>query len=67
MVIATPMGTTLEIAVGCQGCNFNIGGENLKIDLAILDIQDFNVIIGMDFLFVHEARIDCKNKMVSLL
>ena len=44
-----------------------MGGENLKIDLAILDIQDFDVIIGMDFLSVHEDKIDCKNKIVSLL
>jgi len=44
-----------------------MGGENLKIDLAILDIQDFNMIIGMDFLSVNEAKIDCKSKIVSLL
>jgi len=38
MIIATPMGKTLETVIGCQGCMLDIGGENLKIDLAILDI-----------------------------
>jgi len=38
MVIATPVGTTLETAIGYQGCIFSMGGENLKIDLAVLDI-----------------------------
>ena len=46
---------------------FHYGGENLKIELAVLDIQDFDIIIGMDFLSIHEAKIDCKNKTVSLL
>jgi len=67
MTIATPMGKTLETAIGCQGCLFKMGEENLKIDLVVLDIQDFDVIIGMDFLSIHEAKIDCKNKAVSLL
>ena len=47
--------------------NFKVGGENLKIDLAVLDIQDFDVVIGMDFLSIHEAKVYCKNKTVSLL
>ena len=45
MVIATPMGTTQETLIGCQRCIFNMGEENLKIDLAVLDIQDFDIII----------------------
>ena len=45
MVIAASVGTTLEIVIGCQGCIFSMGGENLKIDLPVLDIQDFDVII----------------------
>ena len=61
------MGKTLEITIGYQGCIFDMGGENLKIDLVVLDIQDFDVIIGLDFLSIHEAKIDCKNKPVSLL
>ncbi|XP_052172232.1 uncharacterized protein LOC127788161 [Diospyros lotus] len=66
MVIATPMGSTLRTTVGCRGCIFNMGGENFKIDLVVLDIQDFDIIIGMDFLSLHEAKIDCKSKTVSL-
>ena len=53
--------------IGYQGCIFNMGEENLKVDLPILDIQDFTAIIKMDFLSVHEAKIDCKSKIVSLL
>ena len=53
MVIATPMGTTLETAVGCQECIFSVGGENLRIDLAVLDIQDFDMIIGIVICISH--------------
>ncbi|XP_052197382.1 uncharacterized protein LOC127804547 [Diospyros lotus] len=66
MVIATPMGSTLRTTVGCHGCIFNMGGENFKIDLVVLDIQDFDIIIGMDLLSLHEAKIDYKSKIVSL-
>ncbi|XP_052193780.1 uncharacterized protein LOC127802126 [Diospyros lotus] len=66
MVIATPMGSTLRTAVGCRECNFNMGSKSFKIDLVVLDIQDFDIIIGMDFLSLHEAKIDCKSKTVSL-
>ncbi|XP_052198240.1 uncharacterized protein LOC127805518 [Diospyros lotus] len=66
MIIATPMGLILETTVGCQGCKLDMGGESFKINLAVLDIQDFDMIIGMDFLSVHEAKVDCKNKTVSL-
>ncbi|XP_052187706.1 uncharacterized protein LOC127798285 [Diospyros lotus] len=66
MVIATPMGSTLRTAVGCRECIFSMGSESFKIDLVVLDIQDFDIIIGMDFLSLHEAKIDCKSKTVSL-
>ena len=36
------------------------------MDLILLEIQDFDVILGMDFLTKHNATMDCKAKMVSL-
>ena len=54
------MGTTIETMMGCHRCIFTMGGEDFEINLALLDIQDFDVIIGMDFLSLHDAKIDCK-------
>ena len=66
MIVATFMGITIEMAIGCCGCNLKLGGEDFRMDLALLEIQDFDLIIGMDFLLLHSAKINCKGT-VSLL
>ena len=39
--------------------------RELSIDLVILDMVDYDVILGMDFLSKYGATIDCKAKVVS--
>ena len=39
--------------------------RELSADLVILDMIDYNVILGMDFLSKYEVTIDCKTKTVS--
>ncbi|XP_062113049.1 uncharacterized protein LOC133824194 [Humulus lupulus] len=41
-----------------------IGGRELYVDLILLDLYDFDVILGMDFLSKYGASIDCKRKKV---
>ena len=36
-------------------------------DLIQFDLSDFDLILGMDWLSVHQAKIDCGNQMVSLI
>ena len=36
-----------------------IGGQEFLADLILLDIHDFDVILGMDWLSKHHATIDC--------
>ena len=42
-----------------------ISERELSADLVILDMIDYNVILGMDFLSKYEATIDCKARVVS--
>ena len=37
----------------------------MQVDLVPLTIQDFDVILGMDWLGKHHATIDCYNKIVT--
>jgi hypothetical protein len=37
----------------------------LQVDLVLLTIQDFDIILGMDWLGKHHANMDCYNKIVT--
>ena len=39
-----------------------ISGHKLCVDLIMLKLQDYDVILGMDWLSKHHAKIDCKKK-----
>ncbi|KAL5583067.1 hypothetical protein UlMin_015509 [Ulmus minor] len=42
-----------------------ISEKELSVDLVVLDMVDYDVILGMDFLSKYGATIDCKAKVVS--
>ena len=52
-----------RVFLGCEVC---IEDEILLVDLVELEILEFNVIWGMDWLFGHHAVLDCFNKVVTL-
>lgn len=39
-------------------------GHAIVMDLIIIDMPDFNMILGMDFLSKYEAKINCRKKIV---
>ena len=43
-----------------------LGGQELQADLVALDMRDFDVGLGMDWLFRHRATLDCYKKEVKL-
>ena len=43
-----------------------IGGQEFLANLILLDIHDFDVILGMDWLSRHDATVDCYRKEVRL-
>ena len=42
-----------------------VSERELSVDLVVLDMIDYDVILGMDFLSKYRATIDCKAKVVS--
>ena len=42
-----------------------ISKRELSVDLVILDMIDYDVMLGMDFLSKYEAIIDCKARVIS--
>ena len=48
-----------------QGCELEISGTLLTVDLRIMDMSEFYVILGMDWLTVYKVVIDCECKRVT--
>ena len=48
----------------CQYSPVFVEGRCLSADLVVLDLTDFDVILGMDWLSTHGATLDCRDKVV---
>jgi hypothetical protein len=64
-VISSPGGPTLFSHSRLWGCDIRVGDRVLPADLIVLDIHDFDVILGMDWLEENFANIDCRTKVVT--
>ena len=62
----TPVGEVYLINRVFLGCEVCIEDEILLVDLVELEILEFDVILGMDWLSAHHAVLDCFNKVVTL-
>ena len=64
-VISSPGGPTLFSHSRLLGCDIRVGDRVLPANLIVLDIHDFDVILGMDWLEENFANIDCRTKVVT--
>ena len=46
--VSSPLGTRVRIDQICRDCELEISGILLTVDLRVMDISDFDVILGMD-------------------
>ena len=65
MVVSLPTGDSLIADRVYMGCRVIIEGHEFMANLVLLDIQDFDVILGMDWLSQHHATMDCFRKEVK--
>ena len=49
----------------CRDCGLEISGILLYVDLRVMDMSEFEVILGMDWLTAHRVIIDCDRKRVT--
>ena len=49
----------------CRGCELEISGILLIVDLRAMDMSGFDVILGMDWLIAHRVVIDCDCRRVT--
>ncbi|KAA0065587.1 ty3-gypsy retrotransposon protein [Cucumis melo var. makuwa] len=57
--VSTPSGEVLLSKEKIKACRVEIANHVLDVTLLVLDIRDFDVILGMDWLSANHASIDC--------
>ena len=57
--VSSPLGTKARIDRICPGCELEISGILLTVDLRVMDMSEFKVILRMDWLTAHRVAIDC--------
>ena len=62
--VSSSLGIRLSVDMICQGCELEIFGILLTVDLRVIDMSDFDVILGMDWLTAQQVIIDCDHSRV---
>ena len=65
LYVSSPQGIKERIRMICRGCELEISGTLLTVDLRIIDMSEFNVILGMDWLTAYRVVIDCEHMRVT--
>ena len=62
LIVATPMGVSVVTSKMLRDCLVMIGYREMPVDLVLLDLKDFDVILGMDWLASYQVFVDCFGK-----
>ena len=62
--MATPLSDELKTDIFFPSCPVLVECRELLADLVLLDVINFEVILGMDGLAQHYASLDCRGKVV---
>ena len=66
LYVNSPLGTGVSIDQICRDCELEISGVMLTVDLRVMDISNFDVILGMDcWLMAHRVVIDCDSRGIT--
>ena len=64
LYVSSPIGTRVRIDKICRNYELKILGILLTVNLRVMDISDFDVILGMDWLTAHRVVIDCDSRRI---
>ena len=65
--MSSPIGIRERIRMICRGCELEISGTLLTVDLRIMDMSEFDAILGMDWLTAYRVVIDCERSRVTAI
>ena len=64
--MSSPLGTRVSVDMICRNCELEIFRILLTLDLRVMDMSDFDVILGMDWLTEHRVVIDCDRRRITI-
>ena len=59
LIITTPIEDFVMTSRMLRECLVMIGYREMPVDIVLLNLQDFDVILGMDWLASYHVSIDC--------
>ena len=65
LYVSSPLRIRARIGMICRGCELEISGTLLTVDLRIMDMSEFDVILGMDWLTAYRVIIDYEHRRVT--
>ncbi|XP_039017985.1 uncharacterized protein LOC120149169 [Hibiscus syriacus] len=66
MVVTNPLGNSARVRQVCRVCPIWIQGIEFPVNLMELPFDEFEVILGMDWLYHYYANVDCRVKRVQI-
>ncbi|XP_070045383.1 uncharacterized protein [Nicotiana tomentosiformis] len=64
--VSTPVGESIVGARVYRGCVITVRGRDIVADLIELGMVDFDIIMGMDWLYSCFVKLDCRTRTVRL-
>ena len=65
LYVSSPLGIRAGIGMICRGWELEISGILLTMDLRVMDMLEFDFILGMDWLTAYKVVIDCERRRVT--
>ena len=63
--VSSPLGTRVSVGLICRGCELEISGILLTVDMRVMDMSEFDVILEIDWLIAHRVVIYCERRRVT--
>ena len=65
LYVSYSLRTRVSVDLICRGCEVEISGIILTVDLRVMNMSEFDVILGMDCLMAYRVVIDCERRRVT--
>ena len=65
LYVSSPLGIRARIGIICRGYELEISETIFTVDLRIMDMSEFDVILGMDWLIAYMVVIDCERRRIT--
>ena len=63
--VSTPNSDIIVVDSVCKSCTLDVADREMVVDLVIMEMRNFDIILGMDWLAMYYATVDYFRKIVN--